>query len=346
MTKNDEASDISPPASRLIICPSVVCSRNTVPVFLYHVTPNAVGDQLFACGSCGYETVCRKGSGQFEPRPGCPAQGWRPPQRLDERNSNPDTAPKEVDSENRCLGAQRQGSRPVQLTITTNSGEEIETMNSQKMDVPNGEADASVKDASGGSRERAASRTARRLSVKTVSIKKLEANRRNALRSTGPTSQEGKARIARNALKHGVLSRDTLLPNEDREAFEELVEALWADWQPVGAQEEVLVEQVVRETWRLRRLGLAETGVFALEGRFASGDAGLILSLGVAFTRNSRRSIVFPTLSRYEAGIERSYYRALHELQRLQHARLVGQTQPPLAVDVNLTGGSSDSPAR
>jgi hypothetical protein len=329
------------PASRLLICPSGACRQNAFSVVLYDVRQNAAGDQLLTCLSCGYEAVFRKGSGQFEPRPGRPVQDWRPPQPPDEGNANPDPGNEEVDREKQRRGAPPQESAPVQLTITSNSEEEVETMNSQKMDVRNAEADVALKDAPSDTRDRD-------LPAKTVSLKQVEANRRNAGLSTGPKSPEGKARVARNALKHGMLSRETLLPYEDAGAFEELVEALWADWQPVAAQEEVLVEQVARETWRLRRVGRAEAGVFALEGRFSSGAptaATLSSSLGLAFTRHSRRSIVFPTLSRYEAGIERSYYRALHELQRLQHARRGGQSQPPLAVDVNLTGGGADSAA-
>jgi hypothetical protein len=186
------------------------------------------------------------------------------------------------------------------------------------------------------------------MQANTVSLKKIEANRRNALLSTGPKSPKGKARVGRNALKHGVLSRETLLLDEDAAAFQKLAEALWSYWQPVGAQEEVLVEQVVQTVWRLRRLGRAEAGVFARECYSAPGERtaeAVTLLLGHAFTRGSQNSFAFPTLSRYEAGIERSYYRAVHELQRLQHARLVGPAQPPLAVDVNLTGVSSDSPA-
>src|SRR5262249_38087282 len=57
----------------------------------------------------------------------------------------------------------------------------------------------------------------------------------------------------------------------------------------------------------------------------------------------------FMTLSRYEASFERSYYRALHELQRLQHARLGGHVPPPLAVDVTVSGpdtGGADDPGQ
>jgi hypothetical protein len=49
-------------------------------------------------------------------------------------------------------------------------------------------------------------------------------------------------------------------------------------------------------------------------------------------------------LSRYEAAIERSLYKALHELQRLQAARRAdGNAPPPVAIDVDLSGVSRDA---
>ena len=58
-------------------------------------------------------------------------------------------------------------------------------------------------------------------------------------------------------------------------------------------------------------------------------------TIGLTFIRAAS---AFTTLSRYEAAIHRGYYRALHELQRLQHARLSGHVPPPLALDVTVTG--------
>jgi hypothetical protein len=52
-----------------------------------------------------------------------------------------------------------------------------------------------------------------------TSDRQTEANRRNALLSTGPKTPEGKAIAALNALKHGLLSRDALLPGEDEDAL-------------------------------------------------------------------------------------------------------------------------------
>lgn len=57
-----------------------------------------------------------------------------------------------------------------------------------------------------------------------TSDKQTQANRQNALKSTGPITPEGKAAVRHNALKHGLLAQDVLVPNEDEAAFEELAE--------------------------------------------------------------------------------------------------------------------------
>ena len=98
-----------------------------------------------------------------------------------------------------------------------------------------------------------------------TSDKQLRANRRNALKSTGPKTREGKAAASQNALKHGLLSEAVLLPGEDAAALEDLSERLQAELRPVGELEWLLVERVVAATWRLRHLGRVEAGIFAWE---------------------------------------------------------------------------------
>ena len=98
-----------------------------------------------------------------------------------------------------------------------------------------------------------------------TSERKAEANRRNALKSTGPKTPEGKAAVRLNALGHGLLSREVLLPGEDPEALRELGESLRAELQPVGELENLLVDRAVAAFWRLRRLGRVEAGIFAWE---------------------------------------------------------------------------------
>src|SRR5215208_577046 len=98
-----------------------------------------------------------------------------------------------------------------------------------------------------------------------TSARKAEANRQNAQKSTGPKTPEGKAAVSLNALKHGLLSKELLLPGEDEEALRELEESLKGELQPVGVVEVLLGDRITSLLWRLRRLGHVEVGIFALE---------------------------------------------------------------------------------
>ena len=88
------------------------------------------------------------------------------------------------------------------------------------------------------------------------------ANRANALHSTGPKTQEGKAVVRLNAFRHGLLTRDVVLPGEDADAFEDLLNQVRAELSPVGPIEELLVDRAVNTMWRLGRLARAETALF------------------------------------------------------------------------------------
>ena len=88
------------------------------------------------------------------------------------------------------------------------------------------------------------------------------ANQANALHSTGPKTQEGKAAVRFNAFRHGLLAQDVVLPGEDADAFEDLWNQVRADRSPVGPIEEFLVDHVVNAMWRLQRLARAETALF------------------------------------------------------------------------------------
>ncbi len=71
--------------------------------------------------------------------------------------------------------------------------------------------------------------------------------------------------------------------------------------------------------------------------RLVQAEAG---TLGAAFRRDANYTGAISKLSRYEAAIERSLYRALHELQRVQAARQDGQQPASIAVDVTVDGPS------
>jgi len=97
-----------------------------------------------------------------------------------------------------------------------------------------------------------------------ASERKIQANRRNALRSTGPKTVRGKRTVARNAIKHGLLAREVVITagdgKESSEEFHALVGQLWEDYQPVGVVEESLVQTIANCWWRKARVLRAENG--------------------------------------------------------------------------------------
>jgi len=97
---------------------------------------------------------------------------------------------------------------------------------------------------------------------KPCSQKKVEANRRNALRSTGPRTAEGKRTVSRNAIKHGLLARGVVSTTlrERAEDFHALLQELWDEYQLVGRTEGMLVERIAASWWRLARVLRAEKG--------------------------------------------------------------------------------------
>ena len=96
-----------------------------------------------------------------------------------------------------------------------------------------------------------------------ASERQIQANKLNAQRSTGPRTLQGKARVASNALKHGLNGKRIVLPNEDPEEFDDLRNALREELAPQGALEEMLVDEIVADAWRLRRIPILEATVHA-----------------------------------------------------------------------------------
>jgi hypothetical protein len=85
------------------------------------------------------------------------------------------------------------------------------------------------------------------------SERQIESNKLNARLSTGPRTIAGKQKIATNALKHGLTGKQIVLPDENPDDFDEFSSTLWQDLDPQGTLEELLVEKIVADAWRLRR---------------------------------------------------------------------------------------------
>jgi len=97
--------------------------------------------------------------------------------------------------------------------------------------------------------------------------KQLIANQQNAQLSTGPSTINGKAIVAANAIKHGVFTKDLILSSEEEkeniEDYEELLRNLVDSLGPCNQMENLLVEKIAIDFWRLRRIIRFETGSIA-----------------------------------------------------------------------------------
>lgn len=98
-----------------------------------------------------------------------------------------------------------------------------------------------------------------RHTIACVEHQSIQDNDRIPEANTNPPAETSGTEVSRfNALKHGILSRYTVLPWEDAEEYEALVAALVAEHSPRGPTEEHLVEELAGILWRKRRLRLAE----------------------------------------------------------------------------------------
>jgi len=98
-----------------------------------------------------------------------------------------------------------------------------------------------------------------------VSFKQIEANRRNALKSTGPITEEGKLQSRSNAVRHGLTAETVIGALEDAEDYKAFEAAIIADFDAQSAVERELVLRLASLLWRLRRATTIETGLFETE---------------------------------------------------------------------------------
>lgn len=170
-----------------------------------------------------------------------------------------------------------------------------------------------------------------------TSPRKIAANRRNARRSTGPRTPEGKAVAALNARRHGLLARDPVVPGEDADAYAAVRDRLHKDLAPVGELEEFLVDRVASLSWRLARLTGIEAALLEPDEDDYTDYSGNERTPRQVLTRVFHGHVEdLTTLSRYEVLLDRTLTKVLHELERRQASRSGVYVPPPAAVDVAL----------
>ena len=158
-----------------------------------------------------------------------------------------------------------------------------------------------------------------------VSERRIEANRRNAQLSTGPRTQEGRARSSLNALRHGITGQVSIMNAEDRAAHDKFVQELIDSMRPEDPLELQFASLIAEDFWRLQRIRAVENDMLAL-GNFS--DAAAIdvdhpevhasLRRAQTFLDQSKD---FERLTLYEQRINRAIEKNRRQLDELQAER-------------------------
>ena len=159
----------------------------------------------------------------------------------------------------------------------------------------------------------------------------LIANRRNALKSTGPRTSRGKAAVSQNAVKHGLLARHDVISSESQADFDLYRDQILAELAPASPMESMLAERIVCLSWRLKRVcRIQNQTIDALNAPNTSSpfskliqslsnpsDSAPELALGRLAIKDFSNARVLDRLLMYERRTEHSLYRTILELQRL-----------------------------
>ena len=134
-------------------------------------------------------------------------------------------------------------------------------------------------------------------------------NRANSEHSTGPRTEEGKARSSQNALRHGLLSRTPTLPSEDQAAYEQHCRHFFDQCSPATAIETQLTQELADTAWRLNRIPALEANLLKRAGQAVEVDV-----------TEAMRNLSM--LGLHAARLSRQFQKAHDHLRAIQAERL------------------------
>jgi len=175
----------------------------------------------------------------------------------------------------------------------------------------------------------------------------LLANRRNAQKSTGPRTSEGKSAVSQNAIKHG-LTASQIIFSENQPEFELYRDRMLGELIPATPMESMLAERIVGLSWRLKRVGRIQNQTIDVmnadnkssplakltqslffknqdQSQAAPSTSAPDLVLGRMAIKDFSNARVLERLLMYERRMEHSLYKTILELQRL---KLIKQLDP------------------
>ena len=174
----------------------------------------------------------------------------------------------------------------------------------------------------------------------------IKANRQNAQKSTGPRTDEGKAVVSQNAVKHGIFAAEAVITGENPADYEAYHDQFLVELAPVGMVESMLAERIISLGWRLRRAErMQNQAIEDMIGRLVTSnparrarecyiynqgrrpedqDVDLDdLPLGRIATSDWSCNRVLDRMLMYERRIENSVHKTMKELKRFQVIRRI-----------------------
>jgi hypothetical protein len=185
------------------------------------------------------------------------------------------------------------------------------------------------------------------------------ARRANAMKSTGPRTDEGKAVARLNAITHGFFACDVVNPVLDGETraeeFNSLLDALLEEFQPESARERILVDEVAASCWRIRRIlryecreswfdedsvrryAASATPTETLLNSMGHDNFGIRRRKAAKLRRSGLDAFLLPSYSdvdkivRFERIVKRNLYRALDALEQIRVGRTCPRSSEPVS---------------
>ena len=128
-------------------------------------------------------------------------------------------------------------------------------------------------------------------------------NQENAKNSTGPKTEEGKAKASMNALKHGLRTTALIIPGESIDDYRQFWDDMEVDWQPADKTEYCFFEDMIVARWMLARVDWSENRI-AQTVNFGPKQLDYCV-----------------VLDRRRTKFERSFERSMENLKKAQAAR-------------------------